>query len=183
MPPTIPKRYVTASIKAAAQVHGSAQSRGTQCQNEDLSTRRAGASSLEVHDWRLPTTEGELLPKEQKGKKSPPLLATTLSCPTVITHGTSHNSSGLPRALRPPLRQSPRCKRRGGRDYTHGDAVAPPRAVVGAGGGRVMSPVDSHDYHCGYFPILLGLFLSLFAPPPLLVFTEATRPLSFCDSA
>ena len=96
------------------------------------SLQRAGESSLEVHDWRIPMTEGELLPKEQKGKKSPPLLATYLSCPIVTTHYTSHKSASLLRALRPSLQQSQRCKRRGGRNDTHGDAVAPPRAVVGA---------------------------------------------------
>ena len=47
-----------------------------------------GGTRLEV-----PTTEGELLPKNQKGKKSPsPSSPTFLSGSPIATHDTSHNS-------------------------------------------------------------------------------------------
>ena len=63
------KRYVTALIEAAAQVHGSARIWGTRCQKKmETSLRWAGVSSLEVHSWRLPTTEDELLPKKRTKK-------------------------------------------------------------------------------------------------------------------
>ena len=61
----------------------------------ETSLRRAGVSSLEVHGWRLPTTEGELLPKEQKGKKSPPLplLLYHALLSTLTTHRANQQAS------------------------------------------------------------------------------------------
>ena len=149
----------------------------------ETSLRRAGVSPLEVHGWRLPTTESELLPLKNKKVRSP-LPSLLLLYHALWSSRTTHHTNqqaflGLSDHL-----CGNRSGVRGGEDAaTLAGALSPLPGSGGSGSGRVMSPVDSHDYHYGPFPILLGLFSFLLPLYPFLALTEATRPLSFCDSA
>ena len=82
------------------------------------------------------------------------------------------------RAHRPPLRPSQWCKRRGERSGTRGDAVVL-HSGSGSGGGRVMSLMDSHDYHFGHLPFFSAYFPS-FRPSILLL--SSLRPLGLFPS-
>ena len=116
--------------------------------------------------------------KERKGKKSPPPLATTLTCPPVITHDTSYRSASLS-GLSGHL-----CGRhrgvRGGEDAaTLTGTLSPSRAVVGGSSSRVMSPVDSYDYYYSQFPFFSAYF-SFFCPSTH--FVSSLRPLGLFPS-
>ena len=142
----------------------------------ETSLRRGGVSSLEAHDWRFPSTEDELLPKRRKSKKSLPPLATTITCSPVITHNTSCKSASLS-GLSGHLCGRHSGVRGGGDAATLTGTLSPSGAEVGGGGGgggRVMSPVDSHDYHYDQFPFFSAYF-SFFCPSTHLV--SSLRPL------
>ena len=118
-------------------------------------------------------------PKRRKGKKFPPPTrnySNMISC-----HHSRHivQISKPLRALRPPLRPTQRCKRRGGRSDNHGDAVALQGGGGGDGSSCVMSPMDSHDYHYGQFPFFLAY--SLFFCPST-HFVSSLRPLGLFSS-
>ena len=128
----------------------------------------------------IPATEGELptTPKKVRSR-SVLLLSPLLSYRALLSLLTTLRTIHEPlRAQMPPLRPSQGCKRRGERSSPRGDAVVL-HGSGGGGGGRVMSPVDSHDYHLSQLSSLSAYFPSFRPSTPSL---SSLRPLGLIST-
>ena len=145
----------------------------------EISLRRGGVSSLEAHVWLSRQQKVSFLPyKTVKKVRSPPPLSPY--SPIVLSYHYSRHitqSTSLS-GLKCHLCGLHRGVRGGENAATLTGTLSSSIVVVGGSSGRVMSPVDSHDYHLGQLPFFSAYFPSFRPSNSFLVVFEATRPLS-----